>query len=249
MTVRVLLVDDEPLFAQTLATLLRSRGCEVDVAHDCEEALERLRRAHAVGGFHVIVVDVEMPGRSGISLLAELCGAPSNPLVHVVSAYVSPIQPVAGVVWSKPVDLARLLAEVSSGRGARLTLDFVVTVAALTNQSWVFDVERREGSGTLWIGQGRVLGATLDSPSTESAQGGLLAMLQLARELDARVRVRSRANVSSLGPTEAIEESLHQVLLTVKAHRGRLESAQRGGRTEPPEQFVRADEFESNGSF
>ena len=44
---KVLLVDDEEDFAQTLASRLRERGFQVDVALSGEEAIEKLDGAEA----------------------------------------------------------------------------------------------------------------------------------------------------------------------------------------------------------
>jgi PAS domain S-box-containing protein len=65
---RVMLVDDEPMVAQTIERLLR-RDYDITIASCGRDAL-----AHVVGGtrFDAIVSDVMMPNMTGIELLEEL---------------------------------------------------------------------------------------------------------------------------------------------------------------------------------
>jgi len=67
-SIRLLLVDDEERFAATLARLLTIRQMEVTTALSGEQALE----SFTPGAFDVALVDVKMPGMSGVELLAEL---------------------------------------------------------------------------------------------------------------------------------------------------------------------------------
>jgi DNA-binding response OmpR family regulator len=65
---RVLLVDDEEKFVSVLAKRLRLRGIEAEFACDGETALERARAE----GFDIALLDVKMPGLSGIELRRRL---------------------------------------------------------------------------------------------------------------------------------------------------------------------------------
>jgi two-component system OmpR family response regulator len=65
---KVLLVDDEALFLQTMSKVLRARGYDVGAVGSGVEALEELR-------FHrydVVVLDQRMPGMDGIATLARI---------------------------------------------------------------------------------------------------------------------------------------------------------------------------------
>ena len=64
----VLLVDDEEQFVDTLAQRLRTRGFDVDVASNGDDAISYVE-AHDVD---VVVLDVLMPGRDGIETLREM---------------------------------------------------------------------------------------------------------------------------------------------------------------------------------
>jgi len=64
---RVLLVDDEPSLRLTLTEFLKRAGYEVFSAPDFQSAL----LVHS-GSFDVAVIDINLPGRSGIELLQEI---------------------------------------------------------------------------------------------------------------------------------------------------------------------------------
>ena len=57
----ILVVDDDTDLCQSLWDLLRERGYRVCVAHNEEEAAERLRGK----AFHVVLIDLKLPGGDG----------------------------------------------------------------------------------------------------------------------------------------------------------------------------------------
>ncbi len=67
---RVLLVEDEPNMARTLAKILERRGYEVAVAGNGQEALARL----AADSFQIVITDLNMPVMDGMQLLRRLQG-------------------------------------------------------------------------------------------------------------------------------------------------------------------------------
>ena len=68
---RVLLVEDEPLLAETVAEALRRSGFAVDVAADGIDGLHQAREV----GYDAVVLDVMLPGKSGLDVLSELRAA------------------------------------------------------------------------------------------------------------------------------------------------------------------------------
>ena len=64
---RVLLVDDEPSLRLTLTEFLKRAGYEVFAAGDFQSAL-----LVPSAGYDVAVIDINLPGRSGIELLQEI---------------------------------------------------------------------------------------------------------------------------------------------------------------------------------
>ena len=68
MKIRILLVDDEKEFVETLAERLRTRGFHVTESFRGEDALEKLKEYN----FDVLILDVQMPGMSGIEVLGAI---------------------------------------------------------------------------------------------------------------------------------------------------------------------------------
>ncbi len=78
MQIKVLLVDDEKDFVETLAQRLEVRDFDVKTALDGDEALGLIRESE----FDVVVLDVLMPGKDGIQTLREIKDL--KPLVNVI---------------------------------------------------------------------------------------------------------------------------------------------------------------------
>jgi putative two-component system response regulator len=76
-----LVVDDDPQMRRLLTSLLKSEGFTCEVAGDVAEARVRLDTFAPV----VVVLDVRMPGESGVSLARELSGRHGGPAVIMVS--------------------------------------------------------------------------------------------------------------------------------------------------------------------
>lgn len=64
--IRLLLVEDEPRMAQSVAELLRREGYEVDVCSDGLLGAQAIRER----SYDTLILDVMLPGRSGTSLAA-----------------------------------------------------------------------------------------------------------------------------------------------------------------------------------
>ena len=75
---RVLIVDDEPDFVETIVKRLRDRGLDVEGALSGKAALAILDTAD----FDVCVLDVKMPGMDGIETLSEM--KKRKPLMEVI---------------------------------------------------------------------------------------------------------------------------------------------------------------------
>jgi two-component system response regulator MprA len=110
---RILVVDDEPAVAATIARVLRSAGHETDVAGDGDAAL-RLTRARA---YDLIVLDVLLPGRDGIAICRQLRADRDVPIL-MLTALGSTDERVRGLdsgaddYLVKPVAYRELLARV-----------------------------------------------------------------------------------------------------------------------------------------
>src|SRR5512138_991105 len=79
----ILIVDDEEIVRDSLASWLREDGYEVDAAADGPTAVERLgQRAYAV-----LLVDLKMPGMDGIEVLVQARETQPEAAVIIMTAY------------------------------------------------------------------------------------------------------------------------------------------------------------------
>jgi PAS domain S-box-containing protein len=67
--INILIVDDEPIIAGVLRSILSRHGFRVTVAQNAREALERLRQEGM--SFRMVLTDHGMPGMNGLQLVAE----------------------------------------------------------------------------------------------------------------------------------------------------------------------------------
>lgn len=83
MTLRIMIVDDEPLARRRVRDLLMTRH-DVEVVGECEDGVSALER---IGELRpdVVLLDIQMPGLDGISV-AERLGEP-RPVVVFVTAF------------------------------------------------------------------------------------------------------------------------------------------------------------------
>ncbi|MFH1123497.1 MAG: response regulator [Pseudomonadota bacterium] len=66
---KVLLVDDEAPFVETMTKRLTKRDLQITSALSGEEALKQLERDSTT---EIVILDVKMPGRDGIETLKEI---------------------------------------------------------------------------------------------------------------------------------------------------------------------------------
>lgn len=76
--IKVLLVDDEVDFVDTLAQRLKMRELLVDTVYNGEQALSFIKKTEP----DVIVLDLKMPGLYGIEVLREI--KTSSPQIQVI---------------------------------------------------------------------------------------------------------------------------------------------------------------------
>jgi CheY-like chemotaxis protein len=77
---RILIAEDNAGFADFLATALRLAGCTVELAGDGTTAVERFRAAP----FDLVLLDVLLPGQSGLWACSEIRGLPEGRDVPIV---------------------------------------------------------------------------------------------------------------------------------------------------------------------
>jgi len=112
--VRILLVEDERGIADFVERALRSQGHDVDVACDGPDG-----EARALEGDHdLVILDVMLPGRSGIDVLEQIRGAKPVLPVILLTARAQVADKVRGLdagatdYVTKPFSVEELLARV-----------------------------------------------------------------------------------------------------------------------------------------
>ncbi len=75
---RVLIVDDEPDFVETIVKRLKGKGLDAEGVLNGRDAVARLDEAE----FDVCVLDVKMPGMDGLETLSEI--KKKNSLMEVI---------------------------------------------------------------------------------------------------------------------------------------------------------------------
>jgi len=114
---RVLIVDDDQDFAQSLALLMRRRGYKVQLAFSGEEAIEKFRQQDASGErpFDITFMDVKLPGRNGVESFLEIRKFTPDAKVVMMTGYsVKQLleKAVNHGVWGvldKPIDIQNML--------------------------------------------------------------------------------------------------------------------------------------------
>jgi two-component system KDP operon response regulator KdpE len=108
---RVLVVDDEPQILRALAINLRARGYEVDLAASGEDALRMAADHHP----DVVILDLGLPGISGIDVIRGLRGWSGVPII-ILSAREAEADKIAALdagaddYVTKPFGAGELLA-------------------------------------------------------------------------------------------------------------------------------------------
>ncbi len=77
-TTKVLIVEDDPDFAESLMIALGVRDCHVDIARTGEEAIRKFRSLC----YDIAFMDIKLPGKNGVESLIEIRGF--CPEAHVV---------------------------------------------------------------------------------------------------------------------------------------------------------------------
>ena len=111
---RILLVEDENVFAKAVKKHLQRSGYTVELAGDLETA----RKAYKNISPDLVLLDMRLPDGSGLDLLSEIKTSNTNSSVLVMSAYgeledaVSAMKLGASDYLKKPIDLDELLINV-----------------------------------------------------------------------------------------------------------------------------------------
>jgi len=81
----ILVVDDEPIVRESIRDWLQEAGHIVVTAETGEQALEILNHTE----IQVIILDIRLPGRTGISILREIHQQKPSIQIIIITAYPS----------------------------------------------------------------------------------------------------------------------------------------------------------------
>jgi len=115
-TCNVLLVDDSSTNTLLLESALKTLDFNISTAYSGEEALNLLKKKE----FHLVLLDIMMPGMSGYDLMAELVNVEKNastPVILVTASAKSQEEQKAKEMgaadyFEKPLDLETLITRV-----------------------------------------------------------------------------------------------------------------------------------------
>jgi two-component system alkaline phosphatase synthesis response regulator PhoP len=116
MSLRILLVEDEPGLVLTISDLLAAEGYDVDSAEEGERGLAKA----SAGNFDLIILDVMLPRRSGFDVCRELRQRGVDTAILMLTAKSQVVDRVVGLklgaddYLTKPFDPAELLARVEA---------------------------------------------------------------------------------------------------------------------------------------
>jgi DNA-binding NtrC family response regulator len=137
----VLIIDDEAAIRESLETLLQLEGYAVESAAGGDEGLARI----AERSFDLVLLDLALPDRNGIDLLAEIHHQDPQLLIIMITAYgtvenaVKAMQAGATNFVQKPWDNEKLLADVRTAIARRKAEEENVQLKRALKQRYNFE--------------------------------------------------------------------------------------------------------------
>jgi len=137
----ILIIDDEVEIRESLHTLLEFEGYEVEAAGTGEEGLSKLGER----SFDLVLLDLALPGRSGIEILPEIRSLYSQISVIMITAYgtvedaVRAMQSGAVNFLQKPWDNEKLLADVRAAVARRRAEEENIQLKRALKQRYNFE--------------------------------------------------------------------------------------------------------------
>ena len=125
---KILVVDDQAGMRLTLKGILARKGYQVGIAEDAPQAIE----AAAAGDWDLIIMDIKMPGMSGVEAIDQIRARCPKASIIMMTAYASQDEISKAyregvyTVLNKPLDMEKalsLVAEVLEGRAMILVVD------------------------------------------------------------------------------------------------------------------------------
>lgn len=121
---KVLLVDDEPEFTETLSQRMQSRGVSVDTAASGPEALAMARDR----SYDAIILDLSMPEMDGIETLKRLREGNPDLQVILLTGYATVQKGIEAIklgamdFLEKPAEIQKLLEKIRQAKAEKMVL-------------------------------------------------------------------------------------------------------------------------------
>src|SRR5581483_10895859 len=137
----ILIIDDEMAIRESLETLLGMEGYHIEVAATAEEGLTRLGERE----FDLVLLDLALPDRNGLDVLADLHAQDPHLSVIMITAYgtvenaVRAMQSGASNFIQKPWDNEKLLADVRAAVAWRRAEEENVQLKRALKQRYNFE--------------------------------------------------------------------------------------------------------------
>jgi DNA-binding NtrC family response regulator len=138
---RILIIDDEAAIRESLDTLLTLEGFTVSMAIDGPSGLDQLSRNE----YDLLLLDLALPGESGIDLLPRITALQPNLPVIMITAYgtmgnvVDAIRAGAENFVQKPWDNEKLLADIRTAIARHRAEEEVVQLKRTLKQRYNFE--------------------------------------------------------------------------------------------------------------
>ncbi len=116
---RLLVVDDDPVYAETLARALRRRGLMVDVAKEGAAALQAVEEAD----YDAVILDLRLATESGLQLISPMKAAQPDLRILLLTGYASIATAVEAIklgathYLAKPAGVEEILAALGREAG------------------------------------------------------------------------------------------------------------------------------------
>jgi DNA-binding NtrC family response regulator len=124
MSEKILLVDDEKEFVETLAERMRAREMEVSTATSAKDALEQADAE----SFDAIILDLQMPGMDGLEALKRFKEKNPNLQVILLTGHATVEKGVQAMklgaldLLEKPTDIEALTRKIKEATARRMVL-------------------------------------------------------------------------------------------------------------------------------
>jgi DNA-binding response OmpR family regulator len=146
---KILIADDERELARAISVVLQHSGYEVDCAYDGEQAIEMLDK----NDYDVYILDIMMPGKSGIEVLEHIRAEGIDSPVIMLSAKaeiddrINGLDAGANDYMTKPFAMGELLARIRAAtRNIGASTPAIIKVGNLSLNKDTYELSSEKSS-------------------------------------------------------------------------------------------------------